>query len=360
MKSLFRSAASLCLTIVVFMPAPAQITISGADVNARLALGSILSSKTDTSTKTANIGTPGATSWDFSTLKTNFTGAVTIVRPDTTPFFGLFPGSTQAERSGFPGGVSYAYLELGTDLLLAGSGLSGFFMSRTINTPAEIVYQLPMMMGTSWTSTYVESTYVTLPPPSPPQITVTNQTINNAVDAYGSLTLPGGGVFQALRLKTDRRATTSRGTTRSITYELLTREGAFVNVLAADTSQPNSGTINVSSISWSLPLSSAVRLSDPIPGEFALMQNYPNPFNPSTEIRYELAGVSDAKLSVYDLLGREVAVLVNEREAPGSYSVKFDALGLASGVYFYRLHVRQVDGGQAGSFMETKKSLLIR
>jgi hypothetical protein len=85
---------------------------------------------------------------------------------------------------------------------------------------------------------------------------------------------------------------------------------------------------------------------------FALLGNYPNPFNPKTEIRYQVAGVSDVKITVYDLLGREVAVLVNEKKQPGSYEVQFDASKLASGVYIYRL--------QAGSFVQTKKLLLIR
>ena len=90
-----------------------------------------------------------------------------------------------------------------------------------------------------------------------------------------------------------------------------------------------------------------------------LQQNYPNPFNPSTTIRYTIAwsrehGVEsrETKIVVYDILGREVATLVNEKKAPGDYEVRFDATGLASGVYFYRL--------QTGSFVETKKLLLLR
>ena len=96
-----------------------------------------------------------------------------------------------------------------------------------------------------------------------------------------------------------------------------------------------------------------------IPTEFGLDQNYPNPFNPTTTIGYTIAGAGgkgsaagDVKLVVYDMLGREVAVLVNEKKDPGNYTVTFDAGGLASGMYFYRL--------KAGNFMETKKLLLLR
>lgn len=88
------------------------------------------------------------------------------------------------------------------------------------------------------------------------------------------------------------------------------------------------------------------------PQAFAMQQNYPNSFNPATVVRYQLPVVSDVKLVVYDLLGREVSVLVNERKAPGSYSVMFDAAGLASGVYFYRL--------TAGEFVQVRKLLMLR
>ncbi len=89
-----------------------------------------------------------------------------------------------------------------------------------------------------------------------------------------------------------------------------------------------------------------------LPLSFCLEQNYPNPFNPSTTIKYELPKSSEVRLSVFDMLGREVLGLVNERREAGYHEIKFDASGLASGVYFYRL--------QAGSFVETRKLLLVR
>jgi subtilisin-like proprotein convertase family protein/photosystem II stability/assembly factor-like uncharacterized protein len=90
----------------------------------------------------------------------------------------------------------------------------------------------------------------------------------------------------------------------------------------------------------------------PQPRAFNLAQNYPNPFNPSTMISYQLASASNVKLQVYDVLGREVATLVNERQAQGMHNVKFNANALASGVYFYRL--------QAGDFTQTKKMILVK
>jgi hypothetical protein len=89
-----------------------------------------------------------------------------------------------------------------------------------------------------------------------------------------------------------------------------------------------------------------------VPMEYSLSQNYPNPFNPSTTIKFELPKPARVRLSVYDILGREVSVLVNEKRDAGVHEVKFDAAGLASGVYFYML--------QAGDFIQTRKMFLIR
>jgi photosystem II stability/assembly factor-like uncharacterized protein len=89
-----------------------------------------------------------------------------------------------------------------------------------------------------------------------------------------------------------------------------------------------------------------------LPDGFSLSQNYPNPFNPSTTIKFELPKSSMVQLSVYDILGREVSVLVNERKNAGSYHVRFDGAGLSSGVYFYRI--------KTGDFTQTRKLCLIR
>jgi len=74
-----------------------------------------------------------------------------------------------------------------------------------------------------------------------------------------------------------------------------------------------------------------------LPGSFALHQNYPNPFNPSTSIRFDVASAANVSLVVYDMLGREVATLVNGQMAAGTHSVTFDASQLTSGVYMYQL-----------------------
>lgn len=91
---------------------------------------------------------------------------------------------------------------------------------------------------------------------------------------------------------------------------------------------------------------------DEIPGKFALEQNYPNPFNPSTNISFNLPVSSQVTLKVYNLLGQEVATLVNGKLGSGLHSVRFDARGLSSGMYLYRI--------EAGSFVQNKKMMLIK
>jgi choice-of-anchor B domain-containing protein len=85
---------------------------------------------------------------------------------------------------------------------------------------------------------------------------------------------------------------------------------------------------------------------------FSLSQNYPNPFNPNTIINYEIRITNFIKLKVYDVLGNEIATLVNEKLSPGSYEVQFDGSNLSSGIYFYRLETEK--------FTETKRMLLIK
>lgn len=85
---------------------------------------------------------------------------------------------------------------------------------------------------------------------------------------------------------------------------------------------------------------------------FRLEQNYPNPFNPSTSIQYQVSSISNVSLAVYDILGKEVATLIDEHKSAGKYEVEFNASQLSSGVYLYQL--------TAGNFIVTKKMVLLR
>ena len=97
-----------------------------------------------------------------------------------------------------------------------------------------------------------------------------------------------------------------------------------------------------------------------VPDKFKLSQNYPNPFNPSTTIQFGLPNASYVKLKIFNILGQEVATLINENRDAGQHSVQWNAHGLASGVYFYRLSAHQMDAKQTTDFVQIKKLLLIK
>ena len=98
--------------------------------------------------------------------------------------------------------------------------------------------------------------------------------------------------------------------------------------------------------------SRSVKVSINAPKEFSLSQNYPDPFNPATTIKYSIPSDGPVSLQIYDLLGREVKILVNENQKAGNYSVKFDGSNLSSGIYIYRI--------QTGKYLTAKKMILIK
>lgn len=94
------------------------------------------------------------------------------------------------------------------------------------------------------------------------------------------------------------------------------------------------------------------QIGSEVPGKFSLSQNYPNPFNPETKIKFDIAKASFTKIAVYDLLGREIKVLVNENIQPGAYETNWEASGYPSGVYFYSM--------KTDSYAETRKMILTK
>jgi hypothetical protein len=135
----------------------------------------------------------------------------------------------------------------------------------------------------------------------------------------------------------------------------------YANILMLSDSVPGSF-VNYSGNNKSFAKYMFVRIGTPAvgisninsntPGEYRLYQNYPNPFNPSANIRYQITNNIFVNLKVYDILGKEVATLVNEKQSPGTYEVTFDGSGLSSGIYFYKL--------EAGNFSDIKRMVLIK
>jgi hypothetical protein len=142
----------------------------------------------------------------------------------------------------------------------------------------------------------------------------------------------------------------------SVTLPVSVPNGSYITATATDTA----GNTSEFSASIAAGTTEVHPASDGIPTEFVLEQNYPNPFNPVTHFGFRIAEFRFVSLKVYDLLGREVATLVNEVKAPGTYKVAWDArqtngrqaTGVASGVYIYRM--------KAGTFAGTRKMVFLR
>ena len=162
---------------------------------------------------------------------------------------------------------------------------------------------------------------------------------------------------------------TVNGTTSSVAGELVDSNGTVVAVNNSTSNNPftltapgpgnytiNAGFKNPNPRRWDSAMV-VINITDVgnntmMSTGYKLFDNYPNPFNPSTMLRYSIPDVSFTSLKIYDAISNEVAVLVNELKSAGTYEIKFDASNLTSGIYFYQI--------KAGSFIETKKMVLLR
>ncbi len=132
----------------------------------------------------------------------------------------------------------------------------------------------------------------------------------------------------------------------------------YITSLAISNNYLFAGTDN-EGIFWRIPISQVVQVAtgiekskENLPINYSLQQNYPNPFNPTTTINYQLPSSGFVTLKVYDMLGRLVKTLVDEKKPEGSYSVQFNANNIASGIYFYKL--------KADNYSAVKKMILLK
>ncbi len=355
----------LFVVSVLMMPLSAQIIINAGDFQAQYSVGNSVINNTDTTVTEINIGSLGSTSWDFSflTFNPNYAVAVTSVDPASTPYISEYPGADYslkvlANSQGIQS-ESYSYLRQSNNFEYMGSaGMSPIqpgFESIITTDPYMIVNAIPTTYNTNWDYTS-NQTSVTKQNGNP--VFTTNSTVisKNVVDAYGTMTLPGGAIVDALRISEDRTTYSNVGGfsmyDRHFSYIFLGKNGEQVTVIA-DTTQPNIGLIsNYGYISWKNTWITAVGNENTLLNKFSLEQNYPNPFNPSTAIQYAISSIQFVSLKLYDVLGNEVASLINEEKPVGAYEIQIDGSKFSSGVYFYKL--------QAGNFIETKKMVLLR
>jgi hypothetical protein len=342
----------------------AQITITSTDASAMNAVGNALTNHLDSTITSIDIGSPGATSWDFSALNSHYTSTFTSVVPSSTPYYSSdFPTSnvaftfTELLEGITADGWQYSTQNPG-DYLMNGIVNKSViapdtFLVKSVYSPAQVFYPLPFTYNSQWNSSFTitNTTYFN---GTPFFNTIANHTETVVVDAWGDMTMPGGAVLQALRVRSDDIYTSPSPPfyRRVISYSFITKSGAKVDVTAIDTTAPNNGIILIEDATWRSTGIVGIESEDQIPTQYSLSQNYPNPFNPSTSIKYAISSRQFVSLKIYDVLGNEVATLVNEEKSAGSYEITFDASQLSSGIYFYKL--------QAGGFIETKKLTLMK
>ena len=198
------------------------------------------------------------------------------------------------------------------------------------STPWEIVAVFPTVYGSTFTQMVEERETTYTSGGAVQNVNLSSSEEVTAIDGFGTLKL-SIGEFPCLRIRKEHRGYGDKE------FMFLTQEGVFLGIGSVALEVPDSGV--VSGGMQVLLAASLVGVEDgaPLPAAFSLSQNYPNPFNPSTEIEFQVAAFGRARLAVYDLLGREVSLLVDGTLDPGLHTVRFDAANLASGVYIYRL-----------------------
>ncbi|RKY91344.1 MAG: hypothetical protein DRQ01_07840, partial [Ignavibacteriae bacterium] len=231
-----------------------QITITGNDIANMFAAGNQTTIKQDTLASSVDIGSPGGNNvWDFTGLQFNLDAEYTGLDPSSTPFISDFPGATICTRlDGFSQGFEAEVWTYGS--------LNGFFNNlggaTTIsvfpgdvlivkNEPPKHTYVNPMTYNSQWNQTYTQTLFFNGTP-----LNSVSVSLSVVVDAYGTMTVPGGESFEALRL---REILTISGIT-TVTYSFLAINGAQVALFASSTNPPDSGVISVDETSYNLEL----------------------------------------------------------------------------------------------------------
>ncbi len=355
----------------------AQTVVTLDDVKAQYAIGLTYTEYVDTTERTVDIGYKASGNyWDFSNLglQAKIAYHQKIVSPSTTPYFRTFPNSDFAiyvtESSGGAKGEIWWYGGFTSDEAISygyGSTAQSQFGSvkATLECkPGEVQGVFPLKRGTEWL--YNGKEYFSMQTGILPLESEADVSISYHVDAEGTLKLPNGKEVEALRLYEvrHREITIQPGLTETVdevVYTFFSKTGEEVSVTLTDVNQPTEGSVKVDGILWNngKGTSTVEITNETLPQDFNLQQNYPNPFgydgnsdSPTTNIVYSLSKPAKVHLSVYDMLGREVATIVNEYQSAGTYHEVFNALDLPSGNYLLRLSV--------GNFSQVRKMMLVK
>ena len=339
-----KMTATAALIILFCSAATSQITLTSADAQSILAPGKSWRNLSASSVNISmNVGAPSSTaqSWQVPVIAYTDTFRLDNMLPSATPYTSQYTRATHARRvivsSGDMTHTSYSYYRITNDSLFSlgfATRTQGPGIDTTIfDTHVTLDELLPIQFG----KTFTRRDSI----PIAAGAYIVQRTVSTC-DAFDSLVTPAG-TFQTLRTKEVSISDTyfagqlfSKDS--SITLNWFTKEGYWCNVEPKDRQQ-SSGSLIIDYVSYLIP-AGPTRVTEPssrLPADLTLRQNYPNPFNPSTTIEYTLPKSDFASLSVLNELGQEVASLVHGSQNAGNHRITFDASGLPSGVYFYRL-----------------------
>jgi hypothetical protein len=342
------------LSLFVVTLSAAQISITHSDYQQAMAVNEAFSSYMTPSGSSINVfvgaGSSSPQYWDFSVHTTEYLGTVVSVDPATAPFHSTFPASNivlYAEIWGTDTIRSWSYHELQSDRVLI-HGESDENAVGIAYDPPVIQSMIPLSFGTTWKKEY-DSTYVM------PDLWFVNTKIVT-VDAFGTMKLEDGE-HACLRMTQDdltiSHTPVGSDTLFTRSYHWFAKDMTEIHILGITEAEKNETTPEVNGFTWSKPGAPVgVEETPLLPVRFALEQNYPNPFNPETIIRYSLPVNGYVAVSVYDILGREVATLVDGFGTAGTHEVRWDASEVPGGVYVCRL--------TAGGVSMTRKLLVMK
>ena len=344
---------TLLFFVLASCTAFAQITITSGDVANMFAIGNSATIHEDTLQSSIDIGSPGGgNNWDFTSLQSSLMVTLESIDPATSPYINDFPGANicNYSLSSVGGGQAeiWTYSNLnGTFDILGNAAVTSLvpgLVTEIKYDPNRRQYDDPMTYNSQWSHSYTQTILLNGAP-----INSSNISLSTNIDAYGTMTIPGGASYEALRIREELNISTST----SVTYSFVAKNGSQVNVFAVDANPPTSGMINVEGTSYNGAMTTTgVEQISGLVEDFSLSQNYPNPFNPSTNIEYSIPEASFVELKVYDVLGNEVATLVNKEQTAGVYRADFSGNSLASGLYIARI--------TAGNFTNTIKMTLMK
>jgi len=338
---------SLLILVVYSSVLSAQITITSSEILP----GSTQEVFSAPSETTVNIGkTGGSNIYDFTEISFTDTIIQTVYQVSQIPELAArYPADAFVAIESVEEFIAFPLL-LSTDSLLFLGSASVYPDSQKYShfTPPQPFLLYPLTHGLTWSyeGTVAETSYVGGEVVS----SRSDTTIETyTVDGFGTLRIPG---FEFECLRTNHLISPP-GDGNVKQFAFWTREGVTLFVTTA-ADEPDTGIVEqVFQIVYALPSSLvSVKNSPNLPTEYSLEHNYPNPFNPETTIRYTIPSSARVLLTIYNLRGEEIGRIVDVAQPAGIHTIKWDASGYSSGIYFYRL--------QTGGFVQTRKMVVLK